>query len=86
MAAVAPGDVFRLSGGLFTVERGGGNALRAGRRGVLTRLGWFCHVAAETPNLSTVAFEVDAGTGLHAPAPGALPARAWHPPGSSGGG
>jgi hypothetical protein len=46
-AALRPGDVFRLSGGLFTLDRQGRAALRAGRRGTLERLGFGDFVFAE---------------------------------------
>lgn len=81
VSAVAPGDVFRLTGGLFTLDRGGGGAtLRAGRRGGLARLGRGDLVFSETPNMSAVRFAVDAASGLYAPAD-PLPTKFWAPPG-----
>lgn len=83
VGAVAPGDVFRLTGGLFTLDRGGGGAtLRAGRRGGLARLGRGDLVFAEAPDMSTVRFAVDPATGLYAPAPDGppLPTKFWAPP------
>lgn len=85
VAALAPGDVFRLAGGLFTLDAGGGASLRAGRRGALARLGAGDLVFCEAPDMSATAFEVDPATGLHAPRE-RLPERAWAPPAAAGGG
>ena len=77
--ALCPGDTYALRGGLFTAERGGGNALRAGRKGVLERTGYLTALMAESPDMSAVRFEAD-GSGLNQPVD-PLPARAWAPPG-----
>ena len=79
-AALAPGDTYALRGGLFTAERGGGNALRAGRRGQLERTGYLTGLATDTPDMSAVRFEANAATGLNEPVD-PLPASAWAPPG-----
>jgi hypothetical protein len=78
--ALCPGDTYALRGGLFTAERGGGNALRAGRKGQLERTGFLTSILSENPDMSAVRFEPDAATGLHAPVQ-PLPARVWAPPG-----
>lgn len=79
VAALAPGDVFRLTGGLFTLDAGGGARLRAGRRGALARLGVADLVFSEAPDMSATAFVVDPATGLQTPRE-RLPDRAWAPP------
>ena len=79
-AALCPGDTYALRGGLFTTERGGGNALRAGRKGQLERTGYLTGLAADMPDMSAVRFEANAGTGLNEPVD-PLPGRAWAPPG-----
>lgn len=77
--------MFRLTGGLFTLDRGGGGAtLRAGRRGALTRLGHGDLVFSEAPDMSAVRFAADAATGLYAPVD-ALPTKVWAPPAVGGG-
>lgn len=76
---LGPGDTYSLRGGLFTAERGGGNALRAGRKGLLERTGYLTALAAETPDMSAVRFEAD-GSGLNQPVD-PLPTRSWVPPG-----
>jgi hypothetical protein len=80
---LCPGDTYALRGGLFTAERGGGNALRAGRKGQLERTGYLTSIFAESPDMSAVRFEQDAATGLNTPAV-PLPGRAWAPPGGGG--
>ena len=82
-----PGDVFRLSGGLFTLDRAGRAALRAGRRGTLERLGFGDFVFVEGPDMSSVGYErEEAGSGsggggggyrTKVPLPTTKP---WHPP------
>ena len=91
-----PGDVFRLRGGLFTLDRAGKAALRAGRRGTLERLGFGDFVFAEGPDMSSVGYEREeagAGAGGAGGAAGArgvggggyrprasLPTKFWQPP------
>ena len=83
-----PGDVFRLCGGLFTLDRAGRAALRAGRRGTLERLGFGDLVFVEGPDMSSVGYEREeaaaaggnaaAAAGYRPRAP--LPTKFWQPP------
>lgn len=86
-----PGDVLRLRGGLFTLDRAGRAALRAGRRGTLERLGFGDLVFAEGPDMSSVGYEREeaaaggGGGGAGAAAAGyrprvPLPTKFWQPP------
>lgn len=81
---VGPGDVFRLCGGLFTLDKQGRAALRAGRRGTLERLGFGDFVFAEGPDMSSVGYEREetgsggSGGGYRPRAP--LPTKFWQPP------
>lgn len=81
-AALHPGDVFRLCGGLFTLDKAGRAALRAGRRGTLERLGFGDSVFAEGPDMSSVGYErEEGGSGVAGYRPRApLPAKFWQPP------
>ncbi|KAK9824853.1 hypothetical protein WJX81_008435 [Elliptochloris bilobata] len=73
-----PADICTLTGGIFAMETKG-CILRAGRKGVLTKVGEFCMVSAEQPNLSTIPWELNKETNLYEPRE-ALPSRTWHPP------
>ena len=88
-SALRPGDVFRLSGGLFTLDKAGRASLRAGRRGTLERLGFGDFVFVEGPDMSNVGYEREesggsgsgggGGVGGYRPrAP--LPTKFWQPP------
>lgn len=82
-SCLQPGDVFRLSGGLFALDRGGRTAtLRAGRRGTLERLGHGDFVFVEGPDMSTVGYERESGGsgggGFRPLTP--LPTKFWAPP------
>ncbi|XP_062189874.1 uncharacterized protein LOC133892902 [Phragmites australis] len=52
--AFEPGDIVRLTGGIFSYHRGNNLVLRAGRRGRAEKVGEFTMLFVETPNMSEV--------------------------------
>ncbi|XP_006658698.1 SOSS complex subunit B homolog [Oryza brachyantha] len=57
--AFEPGDIVRLTGGIFSYHRGNSLALRAGRRGRTEKVGEFTMLFVETPNMSEVKWARD---------------------------
>uniref|UniRef100_A0A0A9DX94 OB domain-containing protein n=1 Tax=Arundo donax TaxID=35708 RepID=A0A0A9DX94_ARUDO len=57
--AFEPGDIVRLTGGIFSYHRGNSLVLRAGRRGRAEKVGEFTMLFVETPNMSEVRFPGD---------------------------
>ncbi|CAL5004093.1 unnamed protein product [Urochloa decumbens] len=55
-SALEPGDIVRLTGGIFSYHRHRGNALvlRAGRRGRADKVGELAMLFVETPNMSEI--------------------------------
>lgn len=64
--AVNPGDIIRLTQGYFTLQK---QALfvKAGRRGRIERIGEFCLLFTEVPNLSRVQWTTDPRTNQMSP-------------------
>ncbi|CAN6212000.1 unnamed protein product [Urochloa humidicola] len=52
--AFEPGDIVRLTGGIFSYHRGNALVLRAGRRGRSEKVGEFTMLFVETPNMSEI--------------------------------
>lgn len=52
--AFEPGDIVRLTGGIFSYHRGNALVLRAGRRGRAEKVGEFAMLFVETPNMSEI--------------------------------
>ncbi|WVZ66367.1 hypothetical protein U9M48_015598 [Paspalum notatum var. saurae] len=52
--AFEPGDIVRLTGGIFSYHRGNTLVLRAGRRGRAEKVGEFTMRFVETPNVSEI--------------------------------
>ncbi|XP_062187524.1 uncharacterized protein LOC133890913 [Phragmites australis] len=59
--AFEPGDMVRLTGGIFSCHRGNSLVLRAGRRGRAEMVGEFTMLFVETPNMSEVRWGLDPG-------------------------
>ncbi|KAK3125384.1 hypothetical protein QOZ80_7BG0604110 [Eleusine coracana subsp. coracana] len=59
--AFEPGDIVRLTGGVFSCHRGSSLVLRAGRRGRAEKVGEFTMRFVETPNVSEVRWRTDPG-------------------------
>ncbi|RLM84989.1 hypothetical protein C2845_PM04G26630 [Panicum miliaceum] len=59
--AFEPGDIVRLTGGIFSYHRGNALVLRAGRRGRAEKVGEFTMLFVETPNMSEVQWGRDPG-------------------------
>jgi hypothetical protein len=59
--AFEPGDVVRLTGGIFSYHRGNALVLRAGRRGRAEKVGEFTMLFVETPNMSEIQWGRDPG-------------------------
>ncbi|KAJ6403584.1 hypothetical protein OIU84_011907 [Salix udensis] len=54
-----PGDIIRLANGIFSYSRNTNLVLRAGRRGVIEKVGEFAMVFVETPNMSEITWIPD---------------------------
>ncbi|CAL5086105.1 unnamed protein product [Urochloa decumbens] len=52
--AFEPGDIVRLTSGIFSYHRGNALVLRAGRRGRAEKVGEFTMLFVETPNMSEI--------------------------------
>jgi hypothetical protein len=59
--AFEPGDVVRLTGGIFSYHRGNALVLRAGRRGRAEKVSEFTMLFVETPNMSEIQWGRDPG-------------------------
>ncbi|KAF2923442.1 uncharacterized protein [Oryza sativa Japonica Group] len=59
--AFEPGDIVRLTGGIFSYHRSNSLVLRAGRRGRAEKVGEFTMLFVETPNMSEVKWVRDPG-------------------------
>ncbi|PUZ72497.1 hypothetical protein GQ55_2G398800 [Panicum hallii var. hallii] len=59
--AFEPGDIVRLTGGIFSYHRGNALVLRAGRRGRAEKVGEFTMLFVETPNMSEIQWGRDPG-------------------------
>lgn len=59
--AFEPGDIVRLTAGIFSYHRGNSLVLRAGRRGRAEKVGEFTMLFVETPNMSEVRWARDPG-------------------------
>ncbi|KAK3127403.1 hypothetical protein QOZ80_7AG0572820 [Eleusine coracana subsp. coracana] len=59
--AFEPGDIVRLTGGVFSCHRGSSLVLRAGRRGRAEKVGEFTMRFVETPNVSEVRWRTEPG-------------------------
>jgi hypothetical protein len=59
--AFEPGDIVRLTDGVFAYHRGNSLGLRAGRRGRAEKLGEFTMRFVETPNMSDIRWGQDPG-------------------------
>ncbi|KAJ4828351.1 hypothetical protein Tsubulata_039055 [Turnera subulata] len=57
--ALEPGDILRLSNGIFSYNRSNHLVLRAGKRGAIHKVGVFTMVFAETPNMSEIRWVPD---------------------------
>ncbi|KAL6656776.1 hypothetical protein ACP70R_004556 [Stipagrostis hirtigluma subsp. patula] len=57
--AFEPGDIVRLTGGIFSYHRANSLVLRAGRRGRAEKVGEFTMLFVETPNMSEVRWAPD---------------------------
>lgn len=57
--AFQPGDIVRLSNGIFSYNRNKQLVLRAGKRGKVEKVGEFTMVFVETPNMSEIAWVPD---------------------------
>mmetsp|Transcript_1547 Transcript_1547/g.2669 ORF Transcript_1547/g.2669 Transcript_1547/m.2669 type:complete len:150 (-) Transcript_1547:422-871(-) len=64
--AFQSGDIVKLTGGYFTFHKSA-MFLKAGRRGRIERMGEFCMLFTETPNLSRVQWQTDTKTNQLAP-------------------
>ena len=49
-----PGDIIRLSNGIFSYSRANNLVLRAGKRGTTEKIGEFTMIFVETPNMSEI--------------------------------
>ncbi|PAN42822.2 hypothetical protein PAHAL_8G192600 [Panicum hallii] len=56
-----PGDIVRLTGGIFSYHRGNALVLRVGRRGRTEKVGEFTALFVETPNMSEIHWGRDPG-------------------------
>ena len=52
--AFQPGDIVRLTNGMFSFHKANGFALRAGKKGKLEKVGEFTMVFVESPNMSKI--------------------------------
>ncbi|XP_044976296.1 SOSS complex subunit B homolog isoform X1 [Hordeum vulgare subsp. vulgare] len=52
--AFEPGDIVRLTSGIFSYHRGNNPFLRAGKRGRVEKVGEFTMMFVETPNMSEI--------------------------------
>lgn len=52
--AFEPGDIVRLTSGIFSYHRGNNLFLRAGKRGRVEKVGEFTMMFVETPNMSEI--------------------------------
>ena len=59
--AFEPGDIVRLTSGIFSYHRGNNLFLRAGKRGRVEKVGEFTMMFVETPNMSEVRWGPDPG-------------------------
>ncbi|XP_044976314.1 SOSS complex subunit B homolog isoform X2 [Hordeum vulgare subsp. vulgare] len=59
--AFEPGDIVRLTSGIFSYHRGNNPFLRAGKRGRVEKVGEFTMMFVETPNMSEVRWGPDPG-------------------------
>ncbi|KQK15735.1 SOSS complex subunit B homolog [Brachypodium distachyon] len=59
--AFQPGDIVRLTGGIFSYHRGNSLVLRAGKRGRAEKVGEFTMLFVETPNMSEMRWGRDPG-------------------------
>ncbi|KAL5198495.1 hypothetical protein ABZP36_002007 [Zizania latifolia] len=59
--AFEPGDIVRLTDGIFSYHRGNSLVLRAGRRGRTEKVGEFTMLFVETPNMSELRWARDPG-------------------------
>ncbi|XP_010557257.1 PREDICTED: SOSS complex subunit B homolog isoform X2 [Tarenaya hassleriana] len=57
--AFEPGDIVRLTSGIFSYVRNHGLVLRAGKRGKMEKTGEFAMVFVETPNMSEIHWKLD---------------------------
>lgn len=57
--AFQPGDIVRLSNGIFSYNRSKQLVLRAGKRGKVEQVGEFTMVFVESPNMSEIAWVLD---------------------------
>ncbi|NP_001159037.2 uncharacterized protein LOC100276318 [Zea mays] len=61
--AFEPGDIVRLTDGIFSYHRGNALVLRAGRRGRAEKVGEFAMLFVETPNMSELQWGPDPSDG-----------------------
>ncbi|KAL8267714.1 hypothetical protein R6Q59_001512 [Mikania micrantha] len=54
-----PGDILRLSNGIFSYNRNNNLVLRAGKRGKIEKVGEFTMVFVESPNMSEILWVPD---------------------------
>uniref|UniRef100_A0ACD5UMB2 Uncharacterized protein n=1 Tax=Avena sativa TaxID=4498 RepID=A0ACD5UMB2_AVESA len=59
--AFEPGDIVRLTSGIFSYHKGNSLVLRAGKRGRVEKVGEFTMLFVETPNMSEVQWGHDPG-------------------------
>lgn len=57
--AFQPGDIVRLSNGIFSYHRGNNLVLRAGKRGKVEKVGEFTMTFVESPNMSEILWVPD---------------------------
>ncbi|KAK9139479.1 hypothetical protein Scep_009160 [Stephania cephalantha] len=57
--AFEPGDIIRLTNGIFSKHRGNLAVLRAGKRGKVEKVGEFTMAFVETPNMSEIRWGPD---------------------------
>nr|XP_043629342.1 SOSS complex subunit B homolog [Erigeron canadensis] len=57
--AFQPGDIVRLSNGIFSYNANKSLVLRAGKRGTIEKVGEFTMVFAESPNMSEILWVQD---------------------------
>ncbi|GKD39793.1 SOSS complex subunit B [Tanacetum coccineum] len=57
--AFQPGDIVRLTNGIFAYDRGKHFVLRAGRRGKVEKVGEFTMAFVESPNMSEIVWVPD---------------------------
>lgn len=57
--AFEPGDIVRLTDGIFSYHRANALVLRAGRRGRAEKVGEFTMLFVETPNMSEIQWKTD---------------------------